>query len=207
MYSKFYNIDKEKQDRIINAAMKEFRNKGYDAASTNEIVKECSISKGLLFHYFHNKKELFLFLFDYAQKTIQEDLFANIDWTENDFLAKYKNIAHLKLEVFHKYPEMFNFMKAAYFDTSSEIKPEIQKRSNEIVTNSYAKLYQNINFSMFKEDINPQKALHLISWALEGFSNQQEQKLKMLPKDQFGIKEVVDELDAYIEVLKKAFYK
>ena len=45
MYSKFLNLDKEKQDRIINAALKEFALKGYDNASTNEIVKSSEISK------------------------------------------------------------------------------------------------------------------------------------------------------------------
>lgn len=56
---KFLELDKLKQDRIINAAMKEFALKGYKNASTNEIVKEAGISKGLLFHYFTNKKAYF----------------------------------------------------------------------------------------------------------------------------------------------------
>lgn len=61
MFAKFLSLDKEKQDRIINAAMKEFAQKGYDKASTNEMVKEAGISKGLLFHYFQNKKQLYFF--------------------------------------------------------------------------------------------------------------------------------------------------
>ena len=50
MFSKFLNLELEKQDRIINAAIKEFAQKGYDKASTNEIVKEAGISKGLLYN-------------------------------------------------------------------------------------------------------------------------------------------------------------
>ena len=44
--------------------MKEFAVRLLDA--TNEIVKEADISKGLLFHYFKNKKGLFLYLYDYC---------------------------------------------------------------------------------------------------------------------------------------------
>ena len=47
---KFLKLDDEKRDRILNAAMKEFRY-GYVKASTDIIVKEAGISKGLLFHY------------------------------------------------------------------------------------------------------------------------------------------------------------
>ena len=59
------SLSEEKQQRILNAALKEFAQKGYKNASTNQIVKEADISKGLLFHYFKNKKQLFLFLYDY----------------------------------------------------------------------------------------------------------------------------------------------
>ena len=67
MFSKFLNLD-EKQDRILNAAIKEFAQKGYDSASTNEIVKEAGISKGLLFHYFKIKSSYFSFYLIIAHK-------------------------------------------------------------------------------------------------------------------------------------------
>ena len=80
MFSKFLNMDKEKQDRIINAAIKEFAQKGYDNASTNEIVKEAGISKGLLFHYFQNKKQLYLFLYEHMIDILMEKIMEKINW-------------------------------------------------------------------------------------------------------------------------------
>ena len=65
---KFFSLKPEKRERIINAALKEFAKNGYDKASTNEIVKESGISKGSLFNYFISKKELYLFLLDYASQ-------------------------------------------------------------------------------------------------------------------------------------------
>ena len=52
MNNKFFDLKKEKQDRIINAALSVFAKNGYAHASTDEIVREASISNGLLFHYF-----------------------------------------------------------------------------------------------------------------------------------------------------------
>ena len=50
MNDKFFDLKKDKQDRIINAALQVFALNGYRHASTDDIVKLASISKGLLFH-------------------------------------------------------------------------------------------------------------------------------------------------------------
>ena len=48
MNEKFFDLKKEKQDRMINAALKVFASNGYKHASTDDIVTEAGISKGLL---------------------------------------------------------------------------------------------------------------------------------------------------------------
>ena len=63
MYKNFLSINKEKQVRIINACLAEFAANGYDKASTNSIVMKANIS-GILFHYFSNKKRLYIFLYE-----------------------------------------------------------------------------------------------------------------------------------------------
>ena len=55
----FNELDKSKQDKIIESAIKEFAEYGYEEGSTNRIVKDCGISKGSLFKYFENKEELY----------------------------------------------------------------------------------------------------------------------------------------------------
>ena len=54
MNDKFFELKREKQDRMINAALLIFSKAPYKHASTDDIVKEARISKGLLFHYFGN---------------------------------------------------------------------------------------------------------------------------------------------------------
>ncbi|GAB2497270.1 hypothetical protein GCM10008929_17930 [Alkalibacterium psychrotolerans] len=62
----FLSLDKEKQDRILDAAFQEFAEKGYEQASTNQIAKAAGIGKGTLFYYFKNKQNLFYDLIDVA---------------------------------------------------------------------------------------------------------------------------------------------
>lgn len=49
------------RQRIINAAMQEFSKNGYDGASLNTICAENDISKGIIYHYFKDKDELYIF--------------------------------------------------------------------------------------------------------------------------------------------------
>jgi TetR/AcrR family transcriptional regulator len=41
------------KDQLILEALKEFAEKGFDAASLNQIIKGAGISKGSFYHHFH----------------------------------------------------------------------------------------------------------------------------------------------------------
>ena len=64
----FLNVKKEKsfekREELINAALIEFGDKGYDNASLNNILKEAGISKGTFYYHFKNKEELYVYLYD-----------------------------------------------------------------------------------------------------------------------------------------------
>lgn len=52
--------NQQSRERILRAAVAEFGTKGYDGASLNVLLSENGISKGLLYHYFQNKDQLYL---------------------------------------------------------------------------------------------------------------------------------------------------
>ena len=74
MNGKFFDLKKEKQDRMINGALKVFALYGYAHASTDEIVREAGISKGLLFHYFESKLGTYKFVYDYCTRFLVLEL-------------------------------------------------------------------------------------------------------------------------------------
>lgn len=48
------------RQRILDAAMEEFARNGYSSASMNTICAENGISKGIIYHYFSDRDELYL---------------------------------------------------------------------------------------------------------------------------------------------------
>ena len=72
MNEKFFSLPEEKQQAIINAGFRVFSQNTYKKSPVSEVAKEAGISKSLLFYYFRNKKELYLFLWEKcAQVTIE----------------------------------------------------------------------------------------------------------------------------------------
>ena len=90
MNSKFFDLKKEKQDRMINAALKIFALHGYRRASTDDIVKEAGISKGLLFHYFENKIGVYNFIYDYSVRYISLELKSAVNPNEKNLIDQEK---------------------------------------------------------------------------------------------------------------------
>ena len=76
MNEKFFSLPPEKQQRILNAGFRVFSQNSYKKSPTSEIAAEAGISKALLFHYFRNKQELYLFLWDWGAKVTIEYLTA-----------------------------------------------------------------------------------------------------------------------------------
>jgi len=207
MVAKFLNLNPEKQERIMNAAMKEFAQKGYEQASTNEIVKDAEISKGILFHYFKNKKEMFLFLYDRSVELMMEDFLAKLDTREKDLFVKWRQAVMLKLDLIRKHPDLFDFLRVAYVEDANEIKDDLKQRNQALIATGFNTLFSHIDTTKFKEGTDIERTLNIIFWTLEGFGARYQDRIKSSPFTEIEMKELVAEMDQYMEVLKQAFYK
>lgn len=203
IYSKFYRLEKEKQERIINAALKEFARNGYDKASTNEIVKEAETAKGSLFSYFNNKKELYLFLLDYVMKLIDQ-IYAEVDWQETDFFARMRQLGAVKYKIYKKYPSAFNFLKTLAHEDAAEVKPVISKLKKEVVSSGLERSYDNIDWTKFRDDLDREKMIKIIDWTMLCFA---EENLNRVGSIEDVGPEILQEADEYFALLKKCFYK
>ncbi|OXS57819.1 TetR family transcriptional regulator [Bacillus sp. V-88] len=204
---KSLNIDSEKEDRIIRAATRVFAESGYEKASTNAIVKEAKISKGILFHYFNSKKELYVSLYEYLSDLFTEKIYEKLDWNEHDIFVTIRSVTLIKFELFSVYPDLINFLTSAFSEEAPEVKDEIEKYKTRMVESSFATLFSNIDTSKFKEGIDVNKSIQVIYWTFEGMANQQQQKAKSRSVAEINQEEVLAEIDAYIELLKISFYK
>lgn len=200
----FKNIDPDKRDRIINSALEEFSTYGFDKSSTNNIVKNAGISKGLLYHYFTSKKRLYECLKIFSVETMINAVIDQLDWQESDLFARIKQIVLIKLQIFIKYPHLIPFSKLLYQKKSID---EIKKLIENYTPDLYSQVYQrNIDFTLFKDNIDIQKAIKMTQWTMEKLGEE-------WMADSLSLNDAVDyegmtgEIDEYLKMLKEAFYK
>ena len=60
--STFFNLPQEKQEKLLEAATREFSSRPFNEASINQIIKEAGIPRGSFYMYFQDKEELFRYL-------------------------------------------------------------------------------------------------------------------------------------------------
>lgn len=207
MHTKFTSIEPDKQARILNAAMKVFSQQGYEQASTNAIVQEAQISKGLLFHYFNNKKALYLYLYDYAVDNVVRDYYDKLDLAERDLLLRLRQHARLKIAMIRKHPELFAFIVSAVNERSAEVREELDRRNRETIAGGLAKLLDGIDISRFKEGLDVSKALNIVIWTLEGFSAREQGQLDSHSPDDAYFEAILAEMDTYLDLFRGAFYR
>lgn len=205
------NMDVEKRDRIINAAITEFASYPFDKASTNEIVKNAGISKGLIFHYFGSKEGLYEHVTGFVLKKLFDEINENVKYEESDIFDRIKQIVIMKAKLSLKYPQLFDFIfmmisnETDKIDTKSILKVYAKYGVNaqELLGKVYS---YNIDYSLFKEGQDIASSINIIRWTLEKYS---EEYIGSIGNDlsSMDFDKINEDLDMYTIVLKKAFYK
>ena len=164
MNEKFFDLKKEKQDRMINAALRAFGENGYKRASTDEIVAGAGISKGLLFHYFINKLGLYTFLYEYSVKFLSLELSAFVDKEETNYFELMRQKEKAICQILKNYP----YMKLFIDRTMSEDVPEALEATNE-QKEAYREMERAIteqaDLSAFSPNADAEKVMSLVLFA------------------------------------------
>lgn len=191
--------DFDKRDQIVNAALDEFSENDFEKASTNNIVKKAKVSKGLLYHYFKSKQELYDYLIDFVFRTIGDGIMNEFDFTESDFFKRIEEIARIKINITKKYPKLYDFGIRMLKSYSFEAIMEMSKKYNlDLLQRIY---HENIDFSLFREDVDISKAITIIQWTIEKYGEQ------LTVKEHMSIDDMMVELNGYLALLKQVFYK
>ncbi len=166
MNEKFFDLKKEKQDRMINAALKIFAKNGYAHASTDDIVKEAGISKGLLFHYFINKIGLYSFIYDYSARFISLEMTSLVDKTDNDYFSLQLQIKLSYASVMKSYPYMVAFMYSTLNEDVVEAMQEVFDKK-EILPKKIREYLDYANTSAIAEGTDISRLDEMIDYTSE----------------------------------------
>lgn len=169
MNDKFYSLPKEKQEAIVNAGYRVFSRNSYKNSPMSEIASAAGISKSLLFHYFHNKKELYLFLWDKCAETTIEFLTEYGCYGQTDLFESMERGMKAKMEIMRLYPDMGFFAINAFYEKDPEINAAVQESYHKYFNLKADKTRINMDKEQFIEGIDVSMMYRAMYWASEGY--------------------------------------
>lgn len=199
MNAKFFDLKKEKQDRMINAALKVFAIHGYRHASTDDIVREAAISKGLLFHYFGNKLGLYSFVYDYSVRYITLELKSTIDPNETDMFTLVKQAEDARMHAMRGYPYMQQFLNRSMSEDVSEALLAVEEKKN-VLLDAYEGIREQMDFSALPPGVDGDKMIKMFDLTIKGLMTEHFQNASFQPEMLY--EEVVN----YVDMMKQIIY-
>lgn len=185
---------------MINAALKVFAMNGYEHASTDDIVKEAGISKGLLFHYFISKLGLYSFIYDYSVKYIQLELSTGVAKDGTDYFDLLLQIKQSQLQVMKNYPYMLQFINKSMEENVSEALVETEDKRN-VLPSLYAEIMERAEPARFRKEADVKKLTKVIEYTADGLMTEHFRNASFQPEIYY--REIVQ----YLEMMKKLSYK
>jgi TetR/AcrR family transcriptional regulator len=216
LYSAFEKQPKEKKDLIIKVSIEEFVKNGYEKASTDIITSRAGISKGILFHYFKSKKNLYLYLVNYVKDLLTEKTMQALrEIQADDFFERIKEIVLAKQKVTALYFQETQFIADAFTNPPVAVKEEME----EMIKKHYETYQEDfmlehvyikdlIQTEKLRDDISIDTVIRMTMFIVEQLSNKY---LALYKNKQFDIinstESLIRELNDYLKIVKYGIYK
>jgi len=167
--------------RILEAALAEFAAHGYRAASTNAIAAAAGVAKGLVFHHFRRKQDLFLAVFDHVLARMIDAVYAEPGSLPADLFERLHAWALRKIRVAQRDPVGYQFMTSALDDPPPGLRARIARRIEATRAEHWPRFLAGVDGSRLHDDITLPSAIETIALLGEGIERSLLPKLAALP--------------------------
>ena len=135
----------------------------------SEIADAAGISKSLLFNYFHNKKELYMFLWDKCAEITIEFLTKHNCYGQKNLFESMERGMRAKMEIIRLYPDMANFTIRAFYEKDTEISAAVQESYHKYFHLKADKTLLHMNPDQFIPGLDIPMMYHDMYWSSEGY--------------------------------------
>lgn len=132
----FDNIPQQKRDKILETAVSEFANKGFENANINTIAKNAGVSVGSLYKYFDTKTDLFLTCVS-SGITALEALLSELVSSNEDIMLKMEKLARTAISFSRENREMIRLYNEFTTESNTELAESLVDRVEAVTAKAY----------------------------------------------------------------------
>jgi AcrR family transcriptional regulator len=158
----FYNLGKDKQKKIFDAAVQEFAYKRFSEASINQIVKTAGIPRGSFYQYFNDKEDLYLYLLaEIGQEKLAVAQEVEQLKPEADFFAAME---HRFRAIMHwvKSKPLYHRIGMLMEEDESELVQKLQAQAPELVDHFIQLVERDKNRGLIRPEVDARAVINML---------------------------------------------
>ncbi|MCF7927884.1 MAG: TetR/AcrR family transcriptional regulator; helix-turn-helix transcriptional regulator [Spirochaetales bacterium] len=148
----------------MNACIKEFSDRGYEAGATDRIIEQAGISKGGLYEYISSKRELFLYTVEYSYRRLYGYLTQRIldesIRVPNDLIERLRIMSELAIDFYIEHPRYVQLLATTYRMNDTDMQNHIQRVFQEL----FLELFGDVDEEFLR--FRKQRLLEFAMWLL-----------------------------------------
>lgn len=188
------------RERILAAALEEFGRKSYDAAAINSICEAGQIPKGLLYHNFKNKDQLYLACVELCYERMTAYMKVNAD-TTGDARRALQSFLLTRQRFFAENPHLANIFFNTVLYPPRHLQPELALLRRDFEAYLMERYRAILDQLTLREGISTEMALEYFS-AIQEMFNSYFQKRAQAEGDYHAlIEDHEDKLSGMLDIL------
>ncbi len=159
----FLKLSNEKQQKVLDAAKKEFARVPIENVSIKNIVEDADIARGSFYQYFESKEDLLVYLLKEKAEQVSNKVKEKIQETDGDLFETYIFLYDMAIENFMKkededlYKQIFINIKSSdesIFDLMKNTKPKDVIKYCDLLNTKNLKIENQQDFMVICEMLN-----------------------------------------------------
>jgi TetR/AcrR family fatty acid metabolism transcriptional regulator len=146
--------DENKHQKILQAAIKVFSEKGFYNSRVSEIAKEANVADGTIYLYFKNKDDILISLFEEEFGKVVRNMRAELS-REKDALQKIKRFAITHLSIVSHHPHLAEVMGVEVRQSTKFMKEYVNQPFIEYLNIIRSVVIEGQEKGLLRRDLTP----------------------------------------------------
>lgn len=191
--------------RILDAALAEFVARGFDGASTNTIARAAGVAKGLVFHHFGSKAELYLAVHELVAARVGAQVLGGVP-ERADLFEWLHAVAIRKVRALQRDPLAYQFVLAAR-EAPAPLRDRIERRMAALRAEAWQRFSGAIDPARLRPGVTLEQAIETLTILGEGLDRRYLPRIAALPDRGLSqIEALTGEMWVHYERLRDGLY-
>ncbi|TLS51652.1 TetR/AcrR family transcriptional regulator [Paenibacillus antri] len=197
----------DKRKLIMDIALEHFAAFGYEKTSTNQIIHQAGISKGILFHYFSSKKQLYATVLDHGLERVASFMKDALSELPTDLFECIVGMSRAKMNFYLHEPATYKLLVGAFSAPIPEETADLIAERRRLMAAHMSVSFENVDMSKVRAGVDPSQAFDLVTSVVNLLSTRFIERHRERPDRGLELLEpFLEQIGQYLEMIESGIY-